>query len=782
MNIAQPEQDFELDPSATLDIEQILQAAQLAAQEGLLPEDVLGDQELSTYVNWLAESGTQMATPEHYDNLVDYLDSVVLGTLATDIINSVKWDENSRADWSAREAQGIKLLGVADKPLNKALFDGSSQLVHPLLAESVVDFHSRIMAEIWPPEGPVKSVVLGESTPDKEAQADRVSTYMNYQYTELMPGAFEEEDALLFRLPLSGSVFKKTYFDPLLGTIVSRMIEPADFIVPYSATDLASAPRFTHRFREMHNTVLKKVTIGYYSKNAFITEPRYENADYPEVLSEIDATEGKAPTGVGQDARHTLYECYIDLDLPGFEDTDETGAKTGIARPYIVTVNRDDQSIMRIQRDWEPEDEKKARDLCVTHYRFMPGLGFYGYGLLHLIGSLALSASGSLNALLDSAAFANLQAGYRTRFGRLKGTQKPLAPGEFREVDCSAEDLSKAFYRLPYEEPSDVLFNLLVYLDEKASKFLNPGEVMTGEANNNAPVGTTLALIEQGSKRQSAVHRRIHNAHKVEFRILAKLNARYVPEEGYPYASGSLSTIIFAADFDKRVDVIPVADPNIISNTQRIHQAQAVLDLAEKHPDQINMTKAIKFMLTAIRIPELDDLMKVDPAIKEMQAQSAQLDIQIKQAELAKTNNEAAKVDAEKTESNLRGIFAAMQAAGLAMDPTLAALADSIFASAGGKDYNGRPLAELHNNAVVVPPQGLAPPVQPHPAEPSDMALTEIQQNTSPGFPAHSPAPELPVPQQPPHATQTASPMAGQNMGIETMRNEGVKTHAANYN
>lgn len=778
MNIQQDSETFEPDPFPNLDIEAIKEAVRLASDEGLAPEDVLGGTELSTYVDWLAESGTQMGDPGHYDNLVDYLDPSALGALATDIINSVKWDEDSRADWSAREAQGIKLLGVADKPLNKALFDGASQLVHPLLAEAVVDFHSRIMAEIWPPEGPVKSIVLGESTPEKEAQADRVMTYMNYQFCEDMPGAFEEEDALLFRLPLSGSVFKKTYFDPILGKIVSRMIEPADFIVPYSATDLVSAPRFTHRFREMHNTVLKKVAIGYYSSSAFITEPRYENADYPEVISEIDATEGKAPTGVGQDARHTMYECYIELDLKGFEDVGADGQPTGIARPYIVTVNRDDQSIMRIQRDWEPEDEKKARDLCFTHYRFMPGLGFYGYGLLHLIGSLALSASGALNALLDSAAFANLQAGYRTRFGRIKGTQKPLAPGEFREVDCSAEDLSKAFYRLPYEEPSDVLFNLLVYLDEKASKFLNPGEVMTGEANNNAPVGTTLALIEQGSKRQSAVHRRIHNAHKEEFRILAKLNSRYVPEEGYPYAAGKVSTTIFAADFDKRVDVLPVADPNIISNTQRIHQAQAVLDLAEKHPDQINMTKAMKFMLTAIRIPDLDDLMEIDPEIKQLQAQSAQLDIQLKEAQVEKLKKEANKLDAEKVESTLRGIFAAMQAAGLALDPILAALGDSIFASAGGKDYNGTPLAEINQAALQAP---VNDPALPAPAPTANaQGLPDIQQNTSPGFPAHSPAPQQPAPPNLTQMSKPQSPFVGGNYGIETMKNEGVKTNAPN--
>ena len=314
MNNIQSEDQFENDPIPDLDIDRIVQAAQLAEAEGLQPEDVLGSTELSTYVNWLAENGTQMSEPGHYDNLVDMLSPNVRGALATEIINAVKWDEQSRADWSAREAQGIKLLGVSDKPLNKALFDGASQLVHPLLAEAVVDFHSRIMGEIWPPEGPVKCVVLGDPTPDREQQADRVETYMNYQYTEDMPGAFEEEDALLFRLPLSGSVFKKTYFDPILGKIVSRMVEPADFIVPYSATDLASAPRFTHRFREMHNTTLKKVAMGYYSADAMLSEPRYETADYPEVVLEIEAAEGRTPTGVGQDARHTMFECYIELD------------------------------------------------------------------------------------------------------------------------------------------------------------------------------------------------------------------------------------------------------------------------------------------------------------------------------------------------------------------------------------------------------------------------------------------------------------------------------------
>lgn len=722
------------------DLDFVLQAVAVAEAEGLSPEQILDPQELAIYHEY-AETDSEQPTG-HYDNLIGVIDDADRKRLATDIIDWVRWDEDSRRDWSNREKEGIRLLGVSDRVSGGAAFEGASKVVHPLLAESVVQFHARALAEIWPPDGPVKSIVLGDQTPERLAQAERVQDYMNYQYTEDMPGAFEEEDALLFRLPISGSVFKKVYYDPLERKACSRMVEPADLIVPFSATDLASAPRYTHRYREMHNTVLKKQQAGYYAKDAKITEPSDETHEYPEVIEEIDHTEGRERVSQ-EDNRHTILECYVDLDLKGLEHTGDDGLPTGIALPYVIWVDRDDQEVLRVQRNWKPTDEMQNAKVGFAHYRFMPGLGFYGYGLLHLIGGLCNSATGSLRALLDSAAFSTLQGGYKTRDTRIKGGDTPIAPGEWREVDSTFEDLKKSFFQIPYKEPSEVLFKLLGYLDERGQSFAG-GDVMTGDANPNAPVGTVLALIEQGGKSFSAVLRRLHAAHRDEFRILATLNSEYLPEEGYPYYTQSGDKLIMATDFDDRVDVIPVSDPNIISNSQRIVQAQAVLDLAEKHPDQVDIKAAIKQMLTAIRIANVEELMKVDGALAQMQQQLAQVELQIKQAELEK-------IQAERTEASLRGMFSAIQAANLVvMNPGIAPIADSIFKSAGGKDYDAGNLIDMNT---------IAQPMQ-------------LTQNTSPGFPANpeQPGEEPMAPEQ----MMPLSPEQGAMNGIETQRNEGM--------
>jgi hypothetical protein len=729
------ELDQELhNPAEQPDIDFILQAVEVAQADGLAPEQILDPTELAVYREY-AEHNTDMPTG-HYDNLIGVIDDTDRKRLATDTINWVRWDEDTRRDWSDREKEGIRLLGVSDRVSGGAAFDGASKVVHPLLAEAVTQFHARALAEIWPPEGPVKSIVLGDKTPERLQQAERVQDYLNYQYTEDMPGAFEEEDALLFRLPLAGSVFKHVYYDPLLRKICSVMVEPSDFIVPFSATSLQSAPRYTFRYRQMHNDVKKLQVSGYYAQDAKITEPNDETHEYPEVREEIDHTEGRERVSQ-EDNRHTILKMHVDLDLKGLEHTGDDGQPTGIALPYIVWVDRDDQEVLRIQRNWKPDDERQSKKIDFAHYRFMPGLGFYGYGLLHLIGGLANSATGSLRALLDSAAFSNLQGGYKTRDARIKGGDTPIAPGEWREVDSTFEDLNKAFFKIPYKEPSEVLFKLLGYLDERGQSFVG-GDVMTGDANPNAPVGTVLALIEQGGKSFSAVLRRLHAAHRDEFRILARTNSEYLPEDGYPYATQTGSKQIFASDFDDRVDVIPVSDPNIISNSQRIVQAQAVLDLAEKHPDQVNIMEAIKQMLMAIRISNTDELMKVDGALAQMQQQLAQVDLQIKQAQLATEQATKEKIDAERTESVLRGMFSAVQAANLvAGNNVIAQMADLLFKSAGGKDYNQGTLFDAP-----------IPQVQP----------IDVPVNTSPGFPA---MPE--------------SPGQGALNGIETMQNETLQ-------
>ncbi len=786
--------------AAKPDIVEVMKFVEEAEANGLAPEEVLSHDQMMVWEEFLATMNSAEQPLEHFADLTDYIDSVdhsYLGGLASDVINWVMWDEETRRDWEYREAEGIRLLGVSDTPLSKALFEGASQLVHPILAEATIDFHSRMMTEIWPPEGPVKAIVLGDSTPELEEQADRVSDYMNYQYTEDMPGGFEETDAMLFRLTLSGSCFKKTYNDPLTGKNVSKKVEASDFIVPYSATDLVSAPRFTHRYRMNHNTVLKHQQAGYFTKLVDVQLPTTTNdtTQKSPQRREIDSVEGSNEGSSIEDPTHILMEMVVDLEIPGMEDTDPvTGKPTGILRPYLVIVDYDSQKILRVQRMWEQDDEKKEKIVEYTHFRLFPGLGFYGMGLLHFMGNLVLGASGSLNSLLDSAAFSNFQGGYRSSDARISGDQKPLKPGEWRELkNVTAEDLQKAFFRVPYGEPSDVLFDVLKYLDEKAStSFLSAGQVMTGEANNNAPVGTTLALIEQGSKPFNAVHIRLHRAMHEEFRRLANLNGKNVPEEGYPYAIASKSKVIFAADFDERVDVIPVSDPNIISSTQRIHIAQAVLQVAEAHPDEVNISEAIKAFFTAIRVPNVDALIADNQAIKANQQRMADIEYEAKQKDIAKVQAEINKLEAERVQVTLTGMYTAYQAAQVAVqdamgtpatvDPktgvviqgtapglSVATVAEQLFQSAGGKDWNGSPLLdEAHAQA-----QPQQPVLSNFAQTPMQAQTAAVGNNTSPMFPANPKMPEVGTPPSTAPVAAPASGLVGANAGIETQRADG---------
>lgn len=702
----------------------------LVAELGI---DGLTEDELAQYI--AGKVNDDLREIGHYDNLAEFMDDKSLQKIATEVINWVDWDEESREDWEIRESKGIKLLGVSDKTEGGAAFEGASRVVHPLLAEAIAQFHSRAITELWPPEGPVKTQVLGEITPQKVEQAERVQDYLNYLYTTEMPGAFDEEDKMLFRLPLSGSCFKKVYYDPLERVICSRLVEPADFIVPYSAVDLRTAPRFTHRLREMHNDVLKKQRAGHYRQTELGT-PLNEQYDYPRVKEEIDHTEGRNRTQIDDDQRHTILEMYVDYDLEGFEDMDEAGKETGIALPYIITVDRDEQTVLRIQRNWRPDDELKRKRVYFTHYKFSPGLGFYGYGLLHLIGGLSSSATGALRSLLDAAQFANMQGGYKSRDSKIEGGDVPIAPGEWREVNSSAEELSKGFFSLPYKEPSKTLFELLGYLDERGQRFAGTTENMVGEANNSAPVGTTLALIEQGSKAFTAIHKRLHEAHSKEFKILHDLCYDYLPADGYPYQTAGMDSIVMMQDFDGRVDVVPVSDPNIISSTQRIAQAQAILDLADKYPEKVNLDKAIENMLKVMRVPDADEYMINEPDPIEQQAQQLELE------------DKAADIDKKKAETvvkNVEGLYSAMQSAQtVATIPGVAPIADEIYLSAGGEDKNGFPIANPPTQAEQLPTRY------------SEQTRINIDQNTSPMFP--------PNPQ---------SPVEGVTEGIETPENDG---------
>ena len=734
--------DIEMQDDGTLEF---INAAVVEAEaSGLSPQEVLDPQELSI---WLSMQTVIDNDKGHYDNLVDKLDNGELNRLATDIINWVQYDERSRDEWSKREKRGIQALGVSDNNNIGASFEGASRVVHPLLAEAVVQFHSRALPEIFPSTGElVKGQILGDSTPERIAKSHRVEDYMNYQYTVDMPGAFDEFDKLLFRLPLSGSVFKKIDYDPLLKKCYSRMIEPSDFIVPFSANDLETAPRFTYRTLEMHNTVKKKIKAGYYAKQDILTPPINEGYRYPEVKTEIDHTEGRAQSGVDDHQRHTILECYVDLDLEGFEDPD------GIALPYIVTVNSDDQTVLRVQRNYAPDDENAKRIMRFVHYRFMPGLGFYGYGLLHLIGGLSDSASGALNALLDSAAFSNMQGGYRTRDARVKDQPKPLSPGEWREVDQSIEDLNKAFFNIPYKEPSAVLFSLLGYLGDIGNKFAGTTDTLTGDAAQaNQAVGTTLALIEQGSTKFSAIHQRLHQAQSKEFSILAELNKYYLPEEGYPYHTKLGSKTIAASDFDDLIDVIPTSNPSAVTSTQRIVQAQAVLELADNHPEIMDVKESISRLLQAMRVQNYDELFSKDDG-------KAQVSQQLQQLQIEKERAAIDKIIADTAHINIQTQFESVQTGVQVLQiPGVTPISDSLLKSAGYKDSNGSPVADVD------------------PAQMPQQLDTGIPTNTSPQFPTPPPDAAMPMPPEQPELAKPAqipSPMAA---GIETSIHEPVQ-------
>lgn len=546
---------------------------------------------------------------DFYANLAEFIDEAELSKIAADVIQWVRWDEDSRKDWTEREKRGIRALGISDRTDGGADFEGASRVTHPLLMEACVQFQARAIAELWPPTGPVKTAILGDDTEEKQEQARRVESYMNYQYTTLMPGAFEEEDRLLFRLPLSGSCFKKVAYDPVERQVVARFVEPADLIVPYGASDLRSSIRFTHRLYEETDVVRRKQATGLYRKSDKpITWPT-ENYDYSKIREEIEYVEGRKRVAVTGGERHTTYECYCRLDLPGFEDIDpETGEPSGISLPYVVIVDRDRVHVHAIRRNWAESDDLKRRRLFYVHKYFLPGLGFYGYGFLHAIGGLSDTATGTLRALLDAGSFANLSGGYRSRDSRIPGGTKTPGPGEWVEVDSTAEELAKAFFPLPYKEPSKTLFELLGLIQDAGQRFASTTEAMVGEANNNGPVGTTLALIEQGSKIFSAIHKRLHQANTHEFKLVAELNYEWMPER-YPYDTPEGSQYTLREDFDGRIDVVPVSDPNIVSNVQRIAQAQAVLQLATEAPDLYDRKRVHRCLLEALRVPEIDELM-----------------------------------------------------------------------------------------------------------------------------------------------------------------------------
>ena len=538
-------------------------------------------------------------------NLAEILDQKEINEHATLLLNYYETDRQARSGWEEKYKDGLKTLdsegGLNDAEADRAT-RGLSQVVHPMIAEAATQFQARAIAELFPAGGPVKTVSIGEADEELQEQAIRVKDYMNYQLLEEMPEYFPDVDQMLFHLPLVGQTFKKVWFDPAMKRITSRFVKAENFVVAPESTDLLTSPRYTHVIEMARNEYNKFVQAGYY-----LPAERYSGDGDPneDVIYEI---EGINPSGSeGNDEIMTLLEMHTNVifnEIDGGDPEDEDF----VALPYVITIDYQSQKIVSIRRNWQEEDEDKKKLVWFVEYKFLPGLGFYGFGLYHIIGGLGKAATGSLRALLDSAAFANMQGGFKLK-GRVPGGELEVNPGEYVDLDASTDDISKSIMPLPFKEPSGTLFNLLGFIVDAGRRYAAVADLNVGEANPNAPVGTTIAMLEQGSKIFSAIHKRLHYAQGQEFKLIMHLNAVTLPEQ-IDFALSGASQTIYAKDFDKRIDVIPVSDPSIFSSTQRIAQAQAILQLAQSAPQLHDMYEAYKRMYEAIRVPDVDQILK----------------------------------------------------------------------------------------------------------------------------------------------------------------------------
>jgi hypothetical protein len=553
---------------------------------------------------------------DHMANLAEVIDEDVLGEISSELRGLYEEDMESRSDWEEAYTKGLDLLGIKYQERTQP-FEGASGVTHPLIAESVTQFQAQAYKELLPAGGPVKTQVLGAKTIEKETQAARVKNFMNYQVTEVMEEFDPDTDQMLFYLPLSGSTFKKVYFDPTKARAVSAFVPAEDLVVPYSATDLATAPRVTHVVRMDGNQVRKMQFAGIYRD----VEVSADDDSEDPVRDKVDELEGISK-GYTDDV-HTLLEMHVDLDIEGFEDTGPDGQPTGIKLPYIVTIDHGSGEILSVTRNYDQGDALKRKRQYFVHYKFLPGLGFYGFGLIHMIGGLGRAATSILRQLIDAGTLANLPSGFKARGIRIRNDDEPLSPGEFRDIDAPGGDIRNSIIPLPFKEPSGTLAQLLASLIEGGRRFVSIADQQIGEGQSgDMPVGTTVALLERGMKVMSAIHKRLHYAQKTEFRLLARIFAENLPPV-YPYEVAGAPSEIKAQDFDGRVDVIPVSDPNIFSMAQRVTLAQTQLQLAQSNPGIHNLYEAYKRMYQALEVQNIDEIL---PAKKEPQPTSPSIE------------------------------------------------------------------------------------------------------------------------------------------------------------
>ncbi len=563
------------------------------------------------------DEGPEEELIEHTANLAEHVDSSVLDKLGSELVSAFEADKQSRKEWEDAYVKGLDLLGLKIEERTSP-WPGACGVYHPILSEAVIRFQSQTIMETFPAGGPVKTKIVGEATPEREKQAERVENELNYQVQDKMTEFRPEMEQMLFQLPLAGSAFKKTYYDENLQRAVSAFVPAEDFVVAYGTTELESCPRYTHIMRLYPNEIKKFQKSGFYL-DVDLPAPTPEIS---EVKRKKDQLTGSAQPSVEYDDRHTVLEMHVDYDLEGFEDKDDDGEPSGIALPYIVSIEKSTNKVLSIRRNWEDEDKLKRRKSYFTHYKYLPGLGFYGSGLIHLIGGIAKSSTSILRQLVDAGTLSNLPGGLKSRGLRIKGDDTPIQPGEFRDVDVPGGAIRDNITFLPYKEPSQTLFTLMNAMVEEGRRFASIGELPIGNAQQNAPVGTTLALMERALKVMSAIQARIHDAFKKELNLIADVIKEYMPAE-YDYAvAGNYSR---KEDFDDRIDIIPVSDPNTSTMAQRVISYQAALQLAQQAPNLYDLNELHRGMLNAMGInnidkvlPNKDDLKPRDPVTENM--------------------------------------------------------------------------------------------------------------------------------------------------------------------
>ena len=600
----------------------------LETRDELIPQISNENIEINTMEDGGAEISfnptQELQSSDHSSNLAEIIDEQELTEIGAELVDDYNEYRSSRQDWEMAYTNGLDLLGFKYERRTEP-FKGASGVTHPVLAESVTQFQSQAYKELLPADGPVRTQIVGSITPERQDQANRVKDFMNYQIMDVMKEYESEFDQMLFYLPLSGSTFKKVYYDSILGRAVSKFIPAEDLIVPYSATSLEDAEAVIHVIKISENDLRKQQVNGFY-KDVELGEPPLKENEIKSKQRELEGIRVEK-----QDDIYTLLECHVNLDLEGFEDKDpQTGEPTGIKLPYVVTIEEGSREVLSIRRNYKAEDPLRNRTNYFVHFKFLPGLGFYGFGLIHMIGGLSRTATSALRQLLDAGTLSNLPSGFKMRGIRVRDDAQPLQPGEFRDVDAPGGNLKDAFMPLPFKGPDQVLLSLMGIVVQAGQRFASIADNQVGEGNQQAAVGTTLALLERGSRVMSAIHKRIYASLKQEFKLLADVFKTYLPPI-YPYDVVGGNKQIKVADFDDRVDIVPVADPNIFSQTQRISLAQTQLQLAQSNPQIHNLYQAYKDMYQAIGVDNIDLIlppparpMPMDPSLEHISAMGSQ--------------------------------------------------------------------------------------------------------------------------------------------------------------